>query len=369
MDFNHSEDRRMLADTLRRFLAERYSLDTRHRISASERGYSPEIWGELAALGVPAALLGEPLGGFGGSGFDLMVVFEALGRALVVEPFLGLAMVGRLLADGAGRADLASGLLDGTQIAAVALYEPGARYDLTNVTTRAERSATGGWTLSGGKAVVPQLESATRIVVSARVDTGLALFIVPRDADGVSIKGYPLVDGGRGGELVLQAVQLPADTRIACGDDALGTIEAAVAAGIVALGAEAVGILDVIKDSTLDYLRTRVQFGVPIGKFQALQHRMATVAIEIEQARSAVINAAAALDDDRLARERAVSAAKVTLGRVGTLVAEESIQLHGGIGMTWELPLPHFAKRLIMIGHQLGDEDHHLERYVRLGRG
>ncbi len=167
---------------------------------------------------------------------------------------------------------------------------------------------------------------------------------------------------------MLESVSLPADARIECGDDALGTIEAAVAAGIVALGAEAVGILDVIKDSTLDYLRTRVQFGVPIGKFQALQHRMATVALDIEQARSAVINAAAALDGDRLTRERAVSAAKVTLGRVGTLVAEESIQLHGGIGMTWELPLPHFAKRLIMIGHQLGDEDHHLERYVRLGQ-
>ncbi len=178
MDFTLTDDRQMLADTLRRFLSGRYSLDTRHRISASERGYSQEIWSELAGLGIPAAILGEPLGGFGGGGFDLMVVFETLGRALVVEPFLGLAMVGRVLGDGAGRSELASGLLDGSEIAAIAFYEPGARYDLTQVSTRAERSANGGWTLNGRKAVVPQLESATRIVVSARVDSKLAA--VPR---------------------------------------------------------------------------------------------------------------------------------------------------------------------------------------------
>ena len=192
-------------------------------------------------------------------------------------------------------------------------------------------------------------------------ETGIGLFLVEAGAPGLAIRGYPMIDGGRGGELTLS--NTPA-TLLA--EDGFSLVEDAVAAGVVALSWEAVGIMDRMKADTLDYLRTRKQFGVPIGKFQALQHRMATVALEIEQARSAAINASVSLDDPRIKRERAISAAKYTIGRVGTLVVEEAIQLHGGIGMTWELPLSHYAKRLTMIGHQFGDEDHHLARFTAL---
>ena len=175
-----------------------------------------------------------------------------------------------------------------------------------------------------------------------------------------------MIDGGRGGELALHDVMLSPDALIGQEGGGFGMIEATIAAGIVALSAEAVGIMDWIRDATVDYLRVRQQFGTALGKFQAIRHRMATMLLEIEQARSSAINAAAALSAGRLLRERATSAAKVTIGRVGTLVAEEAIQLHGGIGMTWDLPLAHYAKRLVMIGHQLGDEDYHLERFTKL---
>lgn len=366
MDFNHSEDRQMLADTLGRYLKQHYPIETRHKIAASQAGWSAEQWAALAELGIVGALFGEVAGGFGGTGFDIAVLFEQFGKALVVEPFLGTLMAGLVLAKAGGHEALLGEVIAGGTILAFAHEEPQSRYDLAEVKTRAIRRGD-GWTLDGHKAVVPQIESADRILVSARIaggpgdEAGIGLFLVDKAA--AELSGYPMIDGGRGGELMLTDA---AATLVA--EDALPLIEEAMTAGIVALVWEAVGIMDVLKDSTLDYLRTRKQFGVPIGKFQALQHRMATVALEIEQARSAAINAADALDSDRLTRESAASAAKFTIGRVGTLAAEEAIQLHGGIGMTWELPLSHFAKRLTMIGHQLGDEDHHLDRFIALGR-
>lgn len=368
MDFNHSEDRQMLADSLGRYLQQRYPIETRHRISASDAGWSAEHWAALAELGVIGALFAEEAGGFGGSGFDIGVVFEQIGKALVVEPFLGALMAGRILAKAGGQEELLASMIGGETLIAFAQEEPQSRYDLADVTTRAVRAGE-GWTLTGAKAVVPQLESAGRILVSARVEggqsdtQGIGLFLIDAEASGIAVRGYPMIDGGRGGELILTAA--PAMLVAA---DGHALIEDAIAAGIVALSWEAVGVMDMLKAQTLDYLRTRKQFGVPIGKFQALQHRMATVALEIEQARSAAINAAAALDASRVERERAVSAAKFTIGRVGTLAAEEAIQLHGGIGMTWELPLSHYAKRLTLIGHQLGDEDHHLGRFIALGQ-
>jgi alkylation response protein AidB-like acyl-CoA dehydrogenase len=196
----------------------------------------------------------------------------------------------------------------------------------------------------------------------------VTLFLVPRDAAGVSVRGYRKIDGGRAAEVTFDNVTLSDDALLGTADAGFATLEYAIGCGVLALCSEAVGAMDVAKDYTLDYLRTRKQFGVPIGSFQALQHRMADLLLEIEQARSAVINAAAALGGERKVRERAVSAAKYSIGRIGAQVAEECIQLHGGIGMTWELPLAHYAKRLVMIDHQLGDEDHHLERFVALGR-
>ncbi|MCP3709600.1 acyl-CoA dehydrogenase [Paraburkholderia sp. CNPSo 3274] len=375
MDFQHTEDRRMLADTLNRFVTEQYSFNTRDTIARSNEGFSADMWQRFAELGVIGALFDEAEGGFGGAGFDVAVVFEALGRGLVVEPFLDTLIVGRALAHAGSesqRARIAS-FIDGSQIAALAHDEPGSHYEDARVATRAEKSGD-GWVLQGAKGVVQHAEQADVLLVSARTsgdefaEAGISLFLVPRNAAGVSLRGYRKIDGGRAAEVALDNVKVNADALVGALGSGFATLEHGRGYGIVALASEAVGAMDIARDFTLEYLRTRKQFGAPIGSFQALQHRMADVLLEIEQARSAVINAAAAIDAPRAPRERALSAAKYTIGRIGARVAEEAIQLHGGIGMTWELPLAHYAKRLVMIDHQLGDEDHHLARYIALGR-
>lgn len=375
MDFNHTEDRRMLADTLARYVAEQYPMETRHAIAASAEGFSREQWARFAELGVIGALFDESLGGFGGAGFDLAVVFEALGRGLVLEPFLPALLAGSAIAR-AGGADFAQPLeriLSGESIATLANEEPTSRYDARHVQTRAVRAGA-GFVLSGRKSVVPLGGEADLLVVSARTsgattDTdGISLFLVPATAAGLRRVAYPNIEGTRAADLFFEDVLVPASALMGAEGEGYDALEYAIGRGVLALCAEAVGAMDVARMTTIEYLQTRRQFGKPIGSFQALQHRMATVLLEIEQARSAVINAAAAIDGaDRIARERALSAAKYSIGRIGTLVAEECIQLHGGIGMTWELPLPHYAKRLVMIDHQLGDEDHQLARFAQLG--
>lgn len=375
MDFRHTEDRRMLADSLNRFIAEQYAFPARDRIALSPAGYSDDMWRRFAELGAIGALFPQECGGFGGAGFDIALVFECLGRGLVVEPFVGALMAGRALAQAGGRAHLErlAALIEGRAIGAFAHAEPDTHYEPHTVRTRAARDGE-GWVLDGAKAVVDCGEHATFFVVSARIAggeddaAGLSLFVVPRTASGVTVRGYRKIDGGRAADVRLERVVLADDACVGTPGEAADAIERAIGFGLLALAAEALGAMDVAKAHTLEYLRTRRQFGVPIGSFQALQHRMADLLLEIEQARSAVINAAAQLDAPRVARERALSAAKYSVGRIGALVAEESIQLHGGIGMTWELPLAHYAKRLVMIDHQLGDEDHHLARYAVLSR-
>jgi len=376
MNFEHTEDRRMLADSLNRFIAEQYAFDARDRIAKSEHGFSKEIFQQFAELGVIGALFSEADGGFGGGGFDIAVVFEALGRGLVVEPLLGAVMVGEALSAAGSDAQKQKlgDIINGALVAAFAHDEAGAHYERTHVATRAERSGD-GWVIHGAKAVVPQGERADLFLVSARTsgklddEAGISLFLVTAKTPGLTVRGCPAIDGGRVAELAFDGMKLGADALLGTEGQGHATLERAIGRGVLALCAEAVGAMEAAKTATLEYLRTRKQFGTLIGSFQALQHRMADLLLEIEQARSAVINAAAAIDGaDRVARERALSAAKFSIGRIGALVAEESIQMHGGIGMTWELPLPHYAKRLVMIDHQLGDEDHHLQRYIALGK-
>lgn len=376
MNFEHTEERRMLADSLNRFIAEQYNFEARNRIAATPEGMSGEMWQHFAELGVIGALLREDDGGFGGAGFDIAVVFEALGRGLVVEPLLGSAVLAGEAIAAAGNSTqkaLLADIIDGSMIASFAHDEPETHYELARVQTSARRSAD-GWVLNGTKSVVLQGEAAGLFVVSARSagaiddEAGISLFLVPKDTPGLAVRGYPTMDGGRVATLLFTDATLGASALLGEADQGYATLERAVGRGVLALCAEALGAMEAAKTATLDYLLTRKQFGAVIGSFQALQHRMADLLLEIEQARSAVINAAAALDTDRVARERALSAAKMSIGRIGALVAEECIQLHGGIGMTWELPLAHYAKRLVMIDHQLGDEDHHLQRYIALGK-
>jgi len=376
MNFEHTEDRRMLADSLNRFIAEQYAFETRDRIAKSAQGFSTEIWQQFAELGVIGALFSEADGGFGGGGFDVAVVFEALGRGLVVEPLLGAVMAGEAIsvAGNDTQKGLLAEIVGGTTIATLAHDEPETHYELSRVQTRAERSGD-GWVLKGAKAVVQQGEQANLFVVSARTsgavddEAGISLFLVPATTQGLTVRGCPAIDGGRVAELSFDNVKLGADALLGAEGQGHATLERAIGRGVLALCAEALGAMEAAKTATLEYLRTRKQFGTLIGSFQALQHRMADLLLEIEQARSAVINAAAAIDaGERIDREKALSAAKYSVGRIGTRVAEECIQLHGGIGMTWELPLSHYAKRLVMIDHQLGDEDHHLARYIALGQ-
>ncbi len=374
MNFDLTEERQMLSDTLRRYLSDKYDTAVRNRILESPQGYSDEIWAGLAELGVLGALFSEDDGGFGGAGFDIAVVFEELGRAGVVEPVLDTAVLaGGLIAASGNSAQKAhlEAVIAGEMQLAFAHGEPQSRYDLSNVATKAE-SQDGAVLLTGRKAVVVNAEAADHFVVSAREEgdgrdaDGISLFLVPADSDGLTIEGYPLISGGRAAEVTLDAVQLPEVARLGAPGEAFPVIEAAMARATVAQMAEALGAMASAVDLTQEYLVTRKQFGRPIATFQALQHRMADMLTEMEQARSALINAAGHLEADRTERERHVSAAKSLFGRVGRMIAEESIQMHGGIAMTQEYELAHIAKRIVMADHRFGDEDWHLERFIAL---
>ena len=363
----------MLDETLTRFLADKYEIIKRNEVAYSEMGHDTKIWQEIAELGIIGALFTEAEGGFSGEGFDIALVFEALGKALCPEPFLGALLAGKaLVAGGVEHAAMLEEIVTGAKIGAVAFEEEASHYELAYVSTKASKTAD-GYELDGIKSVVTHAQNADVIIVSARLsgevddEAGLALFAVPAGIDGLSIQDYNNVDGGRAGEVILSNVKLSANALIAEGDAAFALLETLAGYAHLALSAEGLGIMEVMKLQTLEYLKLRNQFGVAIGKFQALQHRMVDLVLEIEQARSAVINAAT-LSDDPVIRGKNLSAAKLTIAETGLKVAEEAIQLHGGIGMTWEMPISHYAKRLVMIDHQFGDEDHHLARYIELSK-
>lgn len=374
MNFDLTEERQMLSDTLRRYLSDKYDTATRNKILESEQGFSAEIWAELAELGVVGALFSEDDGGFGGAGFDIAVVFEEMGRAGVVEPFLDTAVLaGGLLAASGNSAHKAhlEGVIAGEIQLAFAHGEPTSRYDMSSVETRAE-TEDGAVLLTGRKGVVVNAEAADWFVISAREEgdtrseDGITLFLVPADSDGLTVQGYPMISGGRAAEVILDGVQVPEVMRICAPGKAFPIIEQVMARATVAQMAEALGAMQTAVDLTQDYMVTRQQFGRPLATFQALQHRVAEMLTEMEQARSALINAAGHLDDDRISRERHISAAKSLFGRIGRLIAEESIQLHGGIAMTQEYELAHIAKRIVMADHRFGDQDWHLERFLAL---
>ncbi|MEM6758695.1 MAG: acyl-CoA dehydrogenase [Pseudomonadota bacterium] len=353
MNFHLTEERQMLQDTLRRYLRDQYGTERRNAILASDAGYDPEIWNDLAQLGVIGALFTEAQGGFGGAGFDIAVVFEELGRAGVVEPMLDCGLLaGRALA-AASKNGLVEALIAGQVHLAFAHYEPGARYDPEHVQTVYQDGR-----LTGRKAVVVHAAAAMHLVVSARDGDEIGLYLVASDAEGMDIRDYPLLAGGRAGEVVLENA---ACTALGVGSSVLADL---IAMATVAQCAEALGAMETATVLTRDYLMTRKQFGRPIGTFQVLQHRMSDLLIELEQARSAVINAAGNLGGAE--QNITLSASKNLMGRVGRMVAEEAIQMHGGIAMTQEYELAHIAKRIVMADHRFGDEDYHLERFIAL---
>ncbi|KIC14555.1 MULTISPECIES: acyl-CoA dehydrogenase family protein [unclassified Leisingera] len=376
MDFNLTEERAMLRDTLRRFLADKYSHENRRALIASSEPYDAEIYAELAELGVLGAMFREDQDGFGGEGFDLMVVFEEVGRAGVIEPVLPAVLAGGLIAalGNDRQRELVDEIIAGTHVAALAQGEAGARYDLNHVETTAVADGD-AIVLNGIKTHVLYGAGAQTLVASARETgaaadmAGISLFLVPVNTPGVTVNGHRNMDGIPSATVTLDGVRLTDAARLGAAGEGLDALEAAVARGLTAICAEALGAMEAAKDLTISYLKERKQFGMPIGKFQALQHRMADMLIEVEQARSAVINLAGNLDQPRDVRKIHASAAKNLIGRAGALVAEECIQMHGGIGMTDEYALSHFARRLTMIDHLFGDSDYHLERFIALKAG
>lgn len=350
MNFEMSGDRRMLADTLRRYLAEQYGIEHRNEIAYDAPWHDPAKWDGLAELGLFYALVGEDAGGMGGGGFDVAVVFEELGRALCPEPVLGALLTATLL--GRAGADLEP-LMGGTRYA-VGLGELDAPYDLDGIVTEAKADGD-GWRLNGRKSVVYGAPDAERLLIAARHTGGLGLFEMA--ASDAQVTGYGMIDGGPAGEVFLD--NSPATLLL---EDATDALSDALDLGALALSAEALGAMDTTNAMLVDYLKTRQQFGRPIGAFQALQHRAVDLGIEMEQARSAIILAADAIGKPD--QSRRVSQCKHLVGKIARKVSEEAIQMHGGIAMTWEYPVSHYAKRLVMIDHQLGDTDWHLERMM-----
>ncbi len=353
MNFEMSDDRRMLSDTLRRYLADAYPFEHRTAVAYDAPFHDPEKWADLAELGVFYALVSEECGGMGGHGFDIVTVFTELGRALCPEPVLGQLLAASLLRHAP---DALEPILDGSDRYALAVGEIDAPYEYGTPKTAATHVSGASYTLSGRKTVVYGAASANRFLVTASLPNGpLGLFNV--SVEDTEVIGYSMIDGGPAGEVVLDGSP---GTLIV--DDAGPLLEPTLDLGALALCAEALGAMEIAQDMLVDYLKTRKQFGQPIGAFQALQHRAIDLAIEIEQARSIIILAASAEGTPDFPKRAAQ--AKHLVGRIARQVAEEAIQMHGGIGITWEYPLSHYAKRLVMIDHQLGDSDHHLERLM-----
>ena len=372
MNFEHSDEQRQLADAVERFLARDYGFEQRKAVLQSAAGVSDTAWATLAELGVLALALPEADGGFGGGALDLMPVMEACGEALLLEPLLDhVGLASRLIArcgSEAQRAALLPGAADGSLRLAFAGLERGRRYALAPVATTA-RAAADGWVLEGEKCVVIGAPSAHRLVVSASVDGAASLFVVDPRAAGVALNPHRTVDGLRAADVRFSAVALPAESLLGAAGAALPAIEEAVDFATALLCAEAIGAMRSANEATLEYLKTRRQFGVAIGSFQALQHRMVEMHITLEQARSMAILAASRVDrgGDAKERSRAVSAAKVKIADAARQISQESVQLHGGMGMTEELKVSHNFRRLTMIAQRFGDADHHLERYAALG--
>lgn len=376
MNFELNEEQRLLAESVGRFLNDQYGFEARKQIVRSESGASAAVWKQLAEMGVLSIPFSEAAGGIGGGAVDMMSAMQAIGSALVVEPVLATVLAGRLI-DKAGSAgqktDVLSAVIDGSRKLAFAHTEDGARYRLAQVSATATRSAA-GWTISGLKRVVLGAQLADQIVVSARTSgkpgdaAGISLFLVSAGANGVSMTPYRTIDNQRGADVKFDAVQVSADALIGSEGAALPVIEEAVDFATALLCAEAVGAMQFANDTTLEYLKTRKQFGAPIGSFQALQHRMVEMFVSTEQSRSMCFLACSKVDTatDASERSRIVSAAKIKIADACRQISQESIQLHGGMGMTEEMKVSHTFRRLTMIAQQFGDADAHLERFAAL---
>jgi len=377
MNFELSEEQRLMAESVGRFLSDHYDFEQRKQIIRSDAGASAAVWKQLADMGVLSIPFSEAAGGFGGGATDMMSAMQSIGQSLVVEPVLATVLAARLI-DRAGSAaqktEIVSAVVDGSRKLAFAHLEDSARYRVSHVALSASRAAD-GWILNGLKRVVVGATLADLLVVSARTSgkagdaQGVSLFVVAPGAKGVSMTGYRTLDNQRGADVRLDNVKVGADALVGTEGAALPVIEEAFDFATALLCSEAVGAMQFANDTTLEYLKTRKQFGAPIGSFQALQHRMVEMFVSTEQARSMSYLAASKVDTttDPLERARIISAAKIKIADACRQVSQESIQLHGGMGMTEEMKVSHTFRRLTMIAQQFGDVDSHLARFAALG--
>jgi pimeloyl-CoA dehydrogenase small subunit len=377
MDFELSEEQRLLKDSVDRLTTQRYDFEARKKYMAETDGWSRALWKQYVDLGLTALPFAEEHGGIGGGPVETMIVMEAFGRALALEPyFASVVLGGSFLARGASdkaKTDLLPKVAAGESLLAFAHIERQARYDLADVTMTAKKDG-GSYVLDGAKSLAIHGDCADQFVVSARVSggqrdkAGIGLFLVDAKAPGVSRRGYPTMDGLRAAEVTLAKVKVGADAVIGEPGNAFPLIEQVSHIAIAALAAEAVGAMSAMHEITVDYLKQRKQFGVPIGNFQVLQHRAGDMLIALEQARSmAMLATMMASEENAAERGKAIAAAKVQIGRSARIVGQGAIQLHGGIGMTMEYKVGHYFKRVTMIDTLFGDADHHLAALARMG--
>jgi pimeloyl-CoA dehydrogenase small subunit len=377
MDFDLSEEQRLLKESVEGLLGNSYDFDQRKKYMAEKGGWSKTVWSKLAEQGLLGLPFSEDDGGFGAGAVEIMIVMEEMGRAMVLEPYLPTVVIaGGFLRHGGSAAQKSAhipAIIEGGKTFAFAQLEKNSRYDLGDVATSAKKKGN-GWVIDGEKFVVLNGEAADTLIVTARTKgsqrdaSGVGVFLVPGNAKGVAKKGYPTQDGLHAADISFTGVEIGADAVIGDPENGLPLIERVVDEARTAICAEAVGIMDESLKTTVEYLKTRKQFGVPIGSFQSLQHRAADMFVALEQARSMSMYATMASEfDDAKERATAVAAAKVQIGKSGKFVGQQSIQLHGGIGMTMEAKIGHYFKRLTMIENTFGDTDYHLRRVTNSG--
>jgi hypothetical protein len=378
VDFSFTEEQSMLRDTVASYLSDNYSFDARRAAITPEPGWRPAVWNAFAnELGILGASFSEDLGGLGGGATENMIVMEEFGKALVVEPYLGTVVIGGgfMKHSGyAGAADVIGKIIAGEVTIAFAYAEPQARYTWQDLKTTAKKDGS-GWVLNGHKAVVIGAPWASHLIVTARTGggqrdaQGVSVFLVAKDAKGVTTRDYPTVDGLRASEVTFENVSLGAEALIGAEGQSLALVEKVLDEAVAATCAEACGVLRKLHEGTLEYTKQRKQFGVPISSFQVLQHRMVDMFIQLEQSISMTYMATIKLGDSDLERAKAVSAAKVQIGKACKFVGQNAIQLHGGMGMTDEMAIGHYFKRATMIEGAFGSTDHYLARYENLALG
>ena len=372
MDFDLTEEQRLLRDSVERLLADHYGFDKRRSYLAQPEGWSRGLWAQYAELGLLGLPFPEDYGGFGGGPIEVMLVMEAFGRVLALEPYLATVVLGgtamRLAGSEEQKASMLPQIAEGELILAFAHGERQSRYDLTDVLTTAKPKGS-GWVLDGAKSVVLHGDSAQRLILSARNSgerddpDGITLFLVNAASNGVARRAYPMRDGTRAAEISLSGVEVGEQDVLGEVGAGFPVIERVVEAGIAATAAEAVGAMETMQAMTLEYLKTRQQFGRPIGQNQVLQHRATEMLMELERGRSMAMLAAMMVEEpDPAERAHNIAMAKVGVGQASKFVSQNAIQLHGGIGMTEEYAVGHYFRRCMVIEHTFGDTAHHLSR-------